>query len=66
MPRTKPKRYGKPCMTNLPPELGRSIINTIMNTPPPDLTKLKRKAAQAEHRLSQIAAELERNASATN
>ena len=38
----KPIRYGKPCMTNLPPELGRMIIDAIRNPPPFDRTKLER------------------------
>ena len=53
-------------MTNLPPELGRMIIEAIMNAPPFDRAKLKRKAALAERRLSQIAEEIERNAVASN
>ena len=39
-------RYAKPCMTNLPPELGRSIFTQILNTPAPDRKKMK--AASAE------------------
>ncbi len=31
-------RFGKPSMTDLPYELGRSIIDTIMNTPAPDFS----------------------------
>ncbi len=59
-------RYGKPCMTNLPPKLGRMIIDAILNTPPFDSTKMEREAARAERRLSQIAAEIKRNAAAAN
>ncbi len=29
-------RYGKPCMTNLPPDLWESIINQMLNSPKPD------------------------------
>ena len=57
----KPIRYGKPCMAGLPPELGRRIINSILNTPPFDPAKLERRCARAEHRLEQILAEIERN-----
>ena len=62
----KPIRYGKPCMTNLPPELGRMIIDAIRNPPPFDRTKLERESARAERRLSRIAAEIKRNAASTN
>ncbi len=36
-------RYGKPCMTNLPPKLGRMIFNEILNAPPFDDSKLRAK-----------------------
>ena len=57
----KPIRYGKPCMTDLPPGLGRSIFNTIMTSPPADHTELKRECARAERRLKEIIAEIDRN-----
>ena len=62
----KPIRYGKPCMTNLPPELGRMIIDAIRNPPPFDRTKLERECARAERRLSKIAAQIKHNATTTN
>ena len=62
----RPIRYGKPCMTNLPPKLGRMIFDAIMHTPPFDSTKLNRECARAERRLAQIAEDLQRNAAATN
>ena len=31
-------RYGKPSLTDLPYELGKSIIDQIMNTPAPDFS----------------------------
>jgi len=65
-PSSTPIRYGKPCMAGLPPELGRSIIDTIVHTPPSNHAKLKREAARAERRLSKIAAELKRDATAAN
>ncbi|MBQ9367486.1 MAG: hypothetical protein IJT83_06875 [Victivallales bacterium] len=58
----KPIRYGRPCMTDLPPGLGRMIIHTIMTSPPADLTILKRETARAERRLNEIAKEYERDA----
>lgn len=57
-------KYGKPCMTNLPPELGRMIINAIMNPPPFDRTALNKKAARAKYRLRQIISEINRNETA--
>lgn len=47
----KTKRYGKPCMTNLPADLGKSIFSTIMNTPLPDDRAVDRKAAEVEDRI---------------
>ncbi|MBQ1537621.1 MAG: hypothetical protein IIZ73_04795 [Ruminococcus sp.] len=44
-------RYGKPCMTNLPPELGRQIINEIMNSPRPDAKVLHEKSQKAMEEL---------------
>ena len=57
----KPIRYGKPCMTDLPPELGRMIFDAIMNPPPADHTILEREVARAERRLEKIIAEIDRN-----
>ena len=61
----KPIRYGRPCMQGLPPELGRRIINTILNSPPSDDTILKRECARAKRRLAEIAEEIKRNEAAT-
>lgn len=36
-------RYGKPSMTDLPPELGRQIINEIMHAPRPDTLTIQKK-----------------------
>ena len=41
-------RFGKPSMTNLPYELGRSIINTIVNSPKPDFTDTDIEIAELE------------------
>jgi hypothetical protein len=35
-------------MANLPPELGREIINSILNTPAPDDKKLHKEARRLE------------------
>ena len=60
----RPIRYGKPCMTDLPPELGRMIFEAIMNPPPADHTILEQEAARAERRLKEIEAEIDRSEAA--
>jgi len=40
------RRYGRPCMTNLPPDLGRAIFKHILNTPPVDDEKMKAESAR--------------------
>ena len=45
------KKYGRPCMTDLPPELGRAIITQMLNTPPVDDEKMK---AEADRLLANI------------
>ncbi len=47
-------RYGKPCMTNLPPKLGRMIFNEIMNPPPFDYTELDRQCRLVEEELAEL------------
>ena len=47
-------RYGKPCMTNLPPELGRAIFNQILNTPKPDYEAMEKKARALEKEMIRI------------
>ena len=44
-------RYGKPCMTDLPPELGRRIISEIMSTPRPDPSILEERTRAAKEEL---------------
>ncbi|MBO7091124.1 MAG: hypothetical protein J6W23_05010 [Victivallales bacterium] len=41
MAQIKPIRYGKPCMTNLPPKLGRQIIREILFAKPSDNSSLE-------------------------
>lgn len=41
-------RYGKPSMTNLPPELGARIFKQILNSPVPNREKLSREASRLE------------------
>ena len=47
-------RYGKPCMTNLPPELGRAIFNQILNTPKPDFDAMEKKARALEGEMLKV------------
>ena len=42
----RPTRYRKPCMTNLPPDLGRAIFEQIRNTPAPDVEKMQAESAR--------------------
>jgi hypothetical protein len=47
-------RYGKPCMTNLPPELGRAIFNQILNSPKPDYDAMEKKARALEEEMLKV------------
>lgn len=38
--------YGKPCMSNLPPELGRRVIHHITDSELPDRELLRRKSSE--------------------
>ncbi len=44
-------RYGKPCMTNLPPELGRAIIKQMLNSPKPDEDALEARVRKLEKQM---------------
>ncbi len=37
-------RFGKPNMTNLPPDLGVAIFRQIMTSPAPDREKMRRES----------------------
>ena len=37
-------RFGKPNMTNLPPDLGVAIFRQIMTSPAPDRKKMRRES----------------------
>lgn len=41
-------RYGKPCMTNLPPELGRAIFKQMLSTPKPDRNAIEKRVSELE------------------
>lgn len=57
-------RYGKPSMTNLPPELGARIFKQILSSPVPDREKMRRESARL---LNEMVAERDREyASAKN
>ena len=57
--RNKTNRYGKPCMTNLPPELGKSIFRQILTAPVPDERKLRASCRQILARLEKRIRQLE-------
>lgn len=44
-------RYGKPSMTNLPYELGKSILEEMLNAPKLDWEAMKKKADEMEARM---------------
>ena len=48
------ERFGKPVMTNLPRELGISIIRRILSTPPLDYAKLKEEAEKIEKHMLEL------------
>lgn len=50
---TKPIRFGKPSMTNLPYDLGSRIIKTIMNSPKPDFTEADKEIAELMKRIDE-------------
>ena len=58
---SKPIRYGKPCMTNLPPELGREIFRQILASEPLDRRKMepycRQVLARIERRMEQLKCE---------
>jgi len=41
-------RYGKPSMTNLPPELGKRIFEQILNSPKVNWNEMHKKAQKLE------------------
>ena len=58
-------RYGKPRMTNLPPELGAAIFKQILNSPRPDVEKMEAECDRLIEKFLKIREreETERNAS---
>ena len=53
----KPKRYGKPNMADLPPELGRMVIEAIRNSQPFDFSKLDAECERVERELAKMGRE---------
>ena len=49
-------RYWKPCMTNLPADLGKAIFKQILSTPAPDIAKMQERS---DHIMSEILRERE-------
>ena len=50
----KPTSYGKPCLTDLPPELGRMVIDAIIHSEPSDHTQLKKDCKRINRQLARI------------
>ncbi|MBQ4514770.1 MAG: hypothetical protein II969_17385 [Anaerolineaceae bacterium] len=46
--------FGKPCMTNLPYDLGVKIFEQILSTPRPDYDKLHEEARRLEKEMIRI------------
>ena len=57
MANKRPIRYGRPDMTNLPPQIARMIIDAIRNPPPFDYSKLDLECELAEKALGQMGRE---------
>ena len=56
---SKPIRYGKPCMTNLPPELGTQIFRAILAMKPCDEKKMQAANRRMLARLAKRIAQME-------
>ncbi|MBR0458202.1 MAG: hypothetical protein IJJ26_03100 [Victivallales bacterium] len=57
--------FPKPCMTNLPPELGRRIFEAILNPPPFDQTKRQKRVERGMRELARVTEEIKRYETAT-
>ena len=47
-------KFGKPCMSALPPRLGRRIIKEIMTAPPVDYTESIKECERVNRKLAAI------------
>ena len=54
------QRFAKPCMTNLPPELGRAILKQILSTPKPDFERMSAEARRLEEEMVRVREEEEK------
>ena len=50
---TTPQQYPKPCMTNMPRDVGLQIFNEILSSSPPDPVKMKRELDEFERRIEE-------------
>ena len=50
----KPTSYGKPCLTDLPPELDRMVIDAIIHSEPSDHTQLKKDCKRINRQLARL------------
>ena len=48
---TIPQRYPKPCMTNMPRDVGLQVFREILSSSPPDPVKMKRELVEFEKRI---------------
>ena len=45
------QHYSKPCMTNMPRDVGTQIFKEILNSTPPDSVKMNRELARYEQKV---------------
>ena len=50
---TTSQRYPKPCMTNMPRDVGLQIFNEILSSSPPDPVKMKSELDEFERRIEE-------------
>ena len=48
---TTPQRYPKPCMTNMPRDVGTQIFTEILSSSPPNPVKMKMELDEFEKRI---------------
>ena len=48
---TTSQRYPKPCMTNMPRDVGLQVFREILSSSPPDPVKMKRELDESERRI---------------
>ena len=58
--------FPKPCMTNLPYDLGKKFFEQILNTPKPDYEKLHKEAQRLEKEIVRIRQEEDAQRNFTN